>query len=211
MLSNLSLAQGNPVKQCFTELENNSELQPLKNKVKLGFAKDQSIQMLANKEKPNAKDRALLLKWDEMRNECMTPYLAWLQNNTSPAIVALSKGSISSFKSSLAALYAGDITYGEFAKRRQEISDKVDTEMAKIQGQQRRDEVAQQQHDAQIQAQNDAQSRALAAQIILNNQPKPYQLPTPVIQAPQPLQAIQPSINTNCTPNGAGGFNCRTY
>lgn len=204
----------NPLTNCYSELESKPELQILRNKVALGNVNEQTIEMLANKQKASPKERAALLSWGEQRKACTDGYLNWMQSQYPTNIVSVNIRLASDFKIALSDLYAGELTFGQFARRRQENQSKANTELAAIQTQNQKDALARQDVQVQQQAQESAQRRAIAAQIIMNNQAnqarqsqvQPYQMQTLPQTAP-----LKSPTNTNCTSNGTGGFNCTTY
>jgi hypothetical protein len=182
-----------PSMECFSALESNPELQILKGKVALGNVSGQNLEMLANDKKPSPAEKSALAKWDALRQSCIKQSSEWSHSHYAPNVAVILERLISQFKSNLADLYAGKITYGQFAKARQANSDNANAEKVNIdqqnqstniQNQQRQQQLNQQAQQAE--AQNQAQRNALATQMIMNN--KPYQVPftpmTPNLQAP---------------------------
>ena len=215
-VSMVAVAQNaDPSMECFNALENVSELQPLKGKVALGNINSQTIEILANDNKPNKSEKSALLKWDELRKPCVKQSMEWSNSNFAPNIAILIDRLRSQFQANLADLYAGKITYGQFAKARQANVDDLKAQAANINQQNQNSYNQQQQRqqelNQQAQAQDDAQRRALAAQMIMNN--KPYQAPMPQAASPYQmpqLQAPKAPTNTNCRMIG-NTMNCTTY
>lgn len=214
-----------PREECFNALEKNPELQILKSKVALGSLKGQTLEMLANDKKPTPAEKVALARWDALRQPCIVLNQEWASKHQAPNIAILGDKVASEFKVSLADLYAGKITFGQFVKIRQINLDKAKAEaitanqqnqITNTQQQQKQQELNQQAQQAQ--AQDQAQRRALATQIIMNNKPyqvpmpqavTPYQMPpfqTPQLQAP----VIQSPTNTNCRMIG-NTMNCTSY
>ena len=205
-----------PSEECFSALEGNPELQILKGKVALGKSSEQTLEILANDKKPSSAEKSALAKWDALRQPCIKQSSEWNSSHYAPNIAVIADRVGSQFKSLLADLYAGKITYGQFAKARQANLDNAKAEAvnldqqnknANAQNQQRQQELNQQAQQAD--AQNQAQRNALATQMILNN--KPYQAPAPYqmppLQAPTPIRA---PTNTNCRMVG-NVMNCTSY
>jgi len=201
-----------PSAECFSALETNPELQILKGKVALGNVSGQTLEILANDKKPSSAEKVALAKWDALRQPCIKQSSDWSHSHYAPNVAVILERLISQFKSNLADLYAGKITYGQFAKARQTNADNARAEAVNIdqqnqstniQNQQRQQQLNQQAQQAE--AQNQAQRNALATQMILNN--KPYQAPAPY-QMPQ-LQTPNAPVNTNCRMIG-NTMNCTT-
>lgn len=201
----------NPGIQCNSELSNNPELQILKSKVALGNIDGQTLEILSNDKKPTLAEKNALLKWDSLRQPCVEQSRAWYQAHQPLTVVAIFDKLQSQFKINLSDLYAGKISYGQFAKLRQANADNAKTEAANVIQQNQNINIHNQQQQQQLdqqaqqaQAQDQAQKRALATQMIMNN--KPYQVPAPQVQIPQ----VNNPTNTNCRMIGST-MNCTTY
>ena len=204
-----------PSAECFNALESNPELQILKGKVALGNVSGQSLEILANDKKPSPAEKSALAKWDSSRQPCIQQSLEWSHSHYAPNVAVILERLISQFKSNLADLYAGKITYGQFAKARQANADNAKAEAvnldqqnqnANAQNQQRQQELNQQAQQAD--AQNQIQRQALANQFIMNN--KPYQVPMPQAVTPYQMPQLQTPKSTNCQKIG-NSINCTTY
>ncbi|MBT8582427.1 hypothetical protein G6653_06540 [Polynucleobacter paneuropaeus] len=202
--------------ECFSALESNSELQVLKGKVALGNVSGQTLEILANDKKPSPAEKSALAKWDSSRQPCIQQSLEWSHSHYAPNVAVILERLISQFKSNLVDLYAGKITYGQFAKARQANADNAKAEAvnldqqnqnANAQNKQRQQQLNQQAQQAE--AQNQAQRNALATQMILNI--KPYQAPfVPMQTAPLVAPHINSPTNTNCQMIG-NTMNCTSY
>ena len=204
-----------PSMECFSALESNPELQILKGKVALGNVSGQNLEILANDKKPSPAEKSALAKWDSSRQPCIQQSLEWSHSHYAPNVAVILERLISQFKSNLADLYAGKITYGQFAKARQANADNAKAEAvnldqqnqnANAQNQQRQQELNQQAQQAD--AQNQIQKQALANQFIMNN--KPYQVPMPQAVTPYQMPQLQAPKSTNCQKIG-NSINCTTY
>ena len=199
-----------PGRECFDALDSNPDLQILKGKVVLGSLSSQSIEMLANDKKSTPAEKLALAKWDSLREPCNRISQDWRQSHYAPNVNAIMDKMFSDFKAALADLYAGKISYGQFAKIRQANGDKAKAEAANInqqnQSQNAQNQLQQQQLNQQAQqanAQNQIQRQALANQFINNNKliQTPFVPITPNLQAP---------TNTNCRMIGST-MNCTSY
>lgn len=95
-------------------------------------------------------------------------------------------------------------------QRRKELESRVEQQRQdELRQQQEAHRLAVEQQNAQLRAQ-EQQARRNAALMILLNRP-PVQPVQPIQIDPRPLMVPVPrSTNTDCNPNGAGGFNCTT-
>jgi hypothetical protein len=205
----------NPSNECFSNLDLSPELQVLKGKVALGGLSGQTLEMLSNDKRPTPAEKVALAKWDGLRQPCIKLNTEWNESRLAPNVTVIIDKVAGQFKESLADLYSGKITYGQFAKIRQANSDKAKVEIANIDQQNKNTSFQQRQQQQQLEqqaAQQEAQDRqannALATQMLLNN--KPYQAPMPY-QMP-PVQQVRPpaSTNTNCRMIG-NTLNCTSY
>ena len=199
----------NPSSECFNNLESISELQILKGKVALGGLSGQTLDMLANDRRPTSAEKVALAKWDGLRQPCIKLNSEWNESRLAPNVTVIIDKVANQFKETLADLYSGKITYGQFAKLRQSNSDKAKVEIANIDQQNQNTNFQQRQQQQQLDqraSQAASQERqvnnALATQMLLNN--KPYQAPTPY-----QMQPIKPPTTTNCYKMG-NSFNCTT-
>jgi hypothetical protein len=204
-----------PSAECFNALESNLELQILKGKVALGKSSEQTLEILANDKKPSPAEKSALAKWDALRQPCIKQSVEWNNSHYAPNIAVIANRVASQFKSLLADLYSGKMTYGQFAKARQANLDNAIAEAVNIdqqnrnanaQNQQRQQELNQQAQQAD--AQNQIQRQALANQFITNN--KPYQVPMPQAVTPYQMPQLQTPKSTNCQKIG-NSINCTTY
>lgn len=184
----------------------------IRTKVALGGLDTQTVEMLANSQKPNASEKAVLLKWDSLRQPCIKMSQEWLSQYGEQNISVINDRATNEFKVLLADLYAGKITYGEFAKGRQLITSKAnsDAQAAYQQNQAYADQQRQQSEQNRLQRQAlRNQQQAINNQLLINaTQPQNYQLPPPpVLSSPNIVAPVQ----TNCVPNGMGGVRCTTY
>lgn len=96
-------------------------------------------------------------------------------------------------------LLSGEITIGQANKEKKKALDEFDRDWIKAET--RTSEQLDDAHNNEI---GNRQRNAAIMAPLLNQ--KPYQVPMP--QQANPI--IKPTTNTNCIPNGFGGFNCTT-
>lgn len=198
--------------QCVAELENKPELAIIKSKVGLGGINTQTVEMLASNKKPTSAEKEALLKWDSLRQPCIRMSQEWLSQYGEQNISVINDRATNEFKALLADLYAGKITYGEFAKGRQVITNKANEDAQAAYKQNRAYADQQRQQSEQNRLQRQAlrnQEEAINNQLLINaTKPQNYQLPPPpVLGSPNVVAPVQ----TNCVPNGMGGVRCTTF
>jgi hypothetical protein len=101
------------VKQFCAERYADRRIDPLRGKISIPISaiEPQPIEILANRERPNAPEREAILALAEARNACNK--LSYERLGAPPAYRAVTQDRITA---SLADLYVGEITFGEFAK-----------------------------------------------------------------------------------------------
>lgn len=118
---------------CIQELTINTELQGIKNKVALGPLKNQTFSMLANRTKPSKEDTALIARWADLRAECSTKLSdAMKQRGTPIQLQNLVNKIRPEFEQFAAELFNGQISYGDFAKKRVASEDEFQSTLLKL-------------------------------------------------------------------------------
>jgi len=186
--------------KCFDSLDSYPDLAIIKDKVGLTGVNSQTIEMLANNQKPTSVEKVALLKWGSLRQSCIQIQQDWLSKYQSSNINVIVNIGIAESKQQLADLYAGKITYGEFAKVRQYNQNKINAEISayQIQNQSYVDQ------QRQIDIQNLQQQQALSNQNqAINNQllqkamqPQNNQMYTPPPLQVAPLQLTSPQFTS---------------
>lgn len=137
---------------CFDALENDSELQLIRNKVALVNIKKQTFSMLANENHPTSDETQAIYKWAIKREMCSTNNPLPINNPfTRPWQFSFNAG-----QSNILELYKGVITYGQFARQRQEIARMAETGHLEIQQQQSQQQQSRQQYQQQQQQQEES-------------------------------------------------------
>lgn len=138
---------------CFYALKYDAELQPISGYVALGSSNEQTFSMLANESYPTSDEKQVIYTWAIKREQC--------KKSTPPIVIPygemIMNEAYNSLQSLLIDLYKGTITYGQFARQRQEINKALD---AKVHA-----------YDQQQGQQNQMQPQYQQPQ---QNQPKPY-------------------------------------
>ena len=109
---------GDATDTCFQQLHSDVKVKVLSTKLAFDLDKPQSMELLTNLSKPNAKEKVAIDYYSMEWQRCHELGSEWRKRNLSPDVNAL----LSAFKveltSSLADLYSGQISYGTAAKLR---------------------------------------------------------------------------------------------
>lgn len=197
--------------QCVTEMEQDSALNPIKGKVAFNV-EDQSIEILANNNKPSPSEKEAISAWDKKRQDCNKRWSPSYSNSDRPsAISALENSYQATTQNLIADLYMGKLTYRQFAQKRKDLysqtlsaySKLADESNKQAQEASLRDRAVAAQ-EAQARASNraaramsDAQSTNMIVQGVnmMNSTNQPAAVtPSPAV----PITCVQQGIYTTC-------------
>lgn len=144
LLCAMQYAYADPVGECFNVLEYDSTLLPISDKVALAGKTDRLFSMMSNENYPTSSEKEAIFAWATKRERC-------LSNNPSPSnpIIQVNIEGFNAIQSLILDLYKGTITYGQFARQRQEIAKMVDAKTQQIIGQYQQQQAQQQQYQQQ--------------------------------------------------------------
>lgn len=116
-------ATDDPSNRCFGVFVGDPRLEPLIPKIgSLSQPDDVTLEMMANKEKPNETEKAALSIWAAARKSCVdlgrSFRAQYAPSGYSNSYETMQAGILSA----IAALYAGDITYGQFIAERSRLT-----------------------------------------------------------------------------------------
>jgi hypothetical protein len=117
-----------PTDACFASLPTQKELQILKGKIDLASS-PVSLETLSNNKKPTPNEKVAILAFDKTVEQCRELGKDWRLKNVPSTISSMVDSAFSSLKLLLAELYAGRSTYGDFAKNRQELINRLGTQI----------------------------------------------------------------------------------
>ena len=109
-------ARHDPGEACLAALAARPELAVLRGKFAFAEYRRQSLAMLANSDRPNAAEQTALSLWADAADSCLALGAAWRYSTLSPSSLALRNDFAQKRKALAADLYAGRLSYGEFAK-----------------------------------------------------------------------------------------------
>jgi len=196
-ISTSSLAQQDPTLRCINELAQLPELTILQNKAPV-LTTSQTFDMLTNSDKASGEELPAIKAWAQGRERCQALGDSY-RRSIPTGVTAAIEAAYRDFLNMLADLYTGNLTYGEFARRRAERNTQTASQIQRAAEEYNRG-VAQKNQAA---AQEDAARRDAAIQILLNRPPAPTYQPAVPYQTPTPRV-------TNCVPDGIGGMRCTT-
>ena len=226
--SGAAMAQ-DPSAACIQQLSGDERFQLLFKKAPLDITKGQPIEVLANQSKATPKDKAALSILVPKLDRCTVLGADWRKQNYPASINGYVSTYQSFLRSAMAEVYAGKMTFGDFAKVRgrelTELTNKVGIESQRIQAQ-RVTEMQQQEQEAkaedeqrqatarraaeQAEAQRrygeqqaiqaDESRRQAAMQFLLNQrQAQPYQMQPYQMPIPKTTNCSTYGNQTNCT------------
>ena len=162
------------IDECFNAIKHDPSLSSISNKVALSSTQDQSFEMLANREKSDNKEKEAIKHWRETRLTCFSKKEVYQQqNNTPTALLTLNSTAKSAQDELIIQLYEGSLSYGEFARKRQTLSDstmaaetqiKNDIAKQELIEKQKSEEIALKEKQVQLQ---EAQTRQLQQQTLM--------------------------------------------
>ena len=128
-VATVAVAQApDPTDACIANLPTQKELQILKGKIDL-VSGPVSLETLSNNKKPTQNEKLAILAFDKTVEQCRELGKDWRIKNVPSTINGMVDSAFSSLKLLLAELYAGRSTYGDFAKNRQELINKLGTQI----------------------------------------------------------------------------------
>ena len=116
---------------CINDLGYDSDLFAIRGKVALGSIDQQTFSMLADTSMPNSQEAQALLAWGNKRELCLRKFPL---SQDSPFTSHVLEG-FNATQSILLALYRGQISYGDFAGQRLEISNAVNSRTQQMKSQ----------------------------------------------------------------------------
>jgi hypothetical protein len=117
-----------PGDQCYSHLLNMPELTPIANKMSFPDMSKASFEQLANTEKATDQEKPLISKYAEGSKICFDLDISSQPDNLHPRVIPALNEYHSNKMSLLIDLYNQKISYGEFIKKRQEASTKINSE-----------------------------------------------------------------------------------
>ena len=101
---------------CMRDLANDPELYYIKDRIALGGIAQQTFGMLANESYPTSDEKKIILKYGSKREECRKK----MNPSGNGALDQLQSSVFNASQSLILDLYSGVITYGQFARKRQD-------------------------------------------------------------------------------------------
>lgn len=193
-----SVMAQSPTNSCVSQLGEDARFQSVFKKAPLDISKGQPLEVLGNQSKVTSNDKAALEIFVTELDRCWALGADWRKQNYPASINSYSNSHQSFLRLAIADLYAGKLTFGDFAKARDkaqtELLNKVDIEVGQIKAQ-RADEQQQQEQEAMRVAESRRQEAMRS--FIESNKFKPL----PIYQLPQrgTINCNTDGNQTNCT------------
>lgn len=199
-LSGQAYASTDPSPDCLQNLASIPALLIINEKVAIG--REQTIEMLSNREKPTQEEKKGISLWMIERDKCMESGERWRAANSPAKLNARINTFASDLKSLAARLYGEELTYGEFARKRADITTIFENESTEIfqESMNRQTEQASQERRLQLQEESLAQRNYVNNQRpITPIQMQPYMLPfTPMQIQPYQPRTVPQATTTRC-------------
>lgn len=185
-LAGCATTKQDPLMQCVAAINAKTSYDPLRSKMSLVGADEQTVAMLASTERPSEAEKPLILSWANDRQACLRQDEA-NRKDMHPAARNLFAMSSSMTTTAISQLYGGQLTYGEFAQRRQQITDALRKDLSAM--------------ESTAMAQDAANKRQVLLMQLQNQLSKPTG--NPPMPAPYMMPSPAPaSTTTSCTTFG---------
>lgn len=130
---------------CFDALKYDAELQPISDKVALVGSDGHTFSMLANENYPTSDEKQIIYKWATKREQCINS-----RPQPNNPVEQINREAFNAGQSLILDLYKGTITYGQFARKRQEIKNLADAKTQAVIGQYQQQQMQQQRQQQQF-------------------------------------------------------------
>src|SRR6185369_12407505 len=134
LCAGLALAQQkpNPARPCYDALAGDARFVTIRDKVALsGFAREGLHAFTKSSERASAEERPVLGAWKTAREACYQQELPYFATRD-VEIQALAREHFSALQALITELQAGEMTYGDFGKRRIELYENLSSRVEKV-------------------------------------------------------------------------------
>lgn len=107
----------NPQLECAKSLADKPELEILRGKMQLSNSEVPTLEMMANSKKPNKNEKTAISLYVDFAEACLHQGDDWRARNWPSRVNALFEEHLVGAKATIADLYGGMITYGDYSKR----------------------------------------------------------------------------------------------
>jgi hypothetical protein len=126
-------AEAAQISDCFRRISTDDSLTIISTHLALDSVKAQTLDMLASTQRPTEDEKRAIGHWASLLSVCHSQQIAAMERwNVPGSVRALFNQTSSASRDLRALLYSGAMTYGEFARERQKISDAFEVAEAKI-------------------------------------------------------------------------------
>ncbi|HZP39428.1 MAG TPA: hypothetical protein VFE48_23295 [Methylomirabilota bacterium] len=115
------------------ELFRDRALDPLRTKMAIDTPKETTFEMLTDQSKPTQSERSAIVAFAKDKQECNRAWSSAARPfPIPPQAIVLRETNAARFQFLLAELHGGGITYGEFARKRQELAADLDAKLEEL-------------------------------------------------------------------------------
>ncbi len=127
-------AAANQALACVETVANRADFAPIRSKVFLGAGQSQPADMLNNPARPTPEESTLIGTWFQARQQCYQQDMEkYRQRNVAKEYLELFDSVNTSFIALTSELKAGNLTYGDYARSRRDLADRIRSESQGIQ------------------------------------------------------------------------------
>ncbi len=202
LASSVVLAYDTPARECANAAADLPNFQPLRARAPIRFG-EQTFATLTNATRASIDDQGILKLWAELMEYCYNAIADEARQKLPQSTFQILERDHTQFLILLADLYSGNITFGDFAKRRAELNSNTSSQIAAWKDERQRAHDQQAQQRAQEAAQANQAARNAAIGILMGRAlaPAPAFVPTQpyVIPRPTTTNCTQMGNYTNCT------------
>lgn len=127
----VKFAYGAPLFECLQSLEIDPQLQSISDKVPLSGKTDRLFALMGNDNYPSPQEREAIYSWGIKRDNCLSND-PQAQANT--PLTQVSRNGFNGIQALISDLYKGNISYGLFARRSQEVVNETYVNIERVTG-----------------------------------------------------------------------------
>jgi hypothetical protein len=131
--TNIAISQqkANPAMPCYQALSSEPQFATIREKVSLGGVMDEMRRMTKSSDRANQQEASALATWRDAREKCHQQEVFYFATRDSK-IEALARDHFAAVQTLITDLQAGNLTYGEFSKRRIEVYESASDRIEKV-------------------------------------------------------------------------------
>lgn len=183
---------------CFENFKDDPELQLIAKKTSLVNTNDITLFMLADESKSSSAEKDVILTWSAKRDKCAGLMKLFISFSPKDPHNPLLLEGLSAVNQMLLGLYKGELTFGEFNKRRQDYATESRKKFAELNSSLNKEQTGEQAKAAEIERQHQVELQRISVE-----QQKANAMLIQTMQGAAPT--TRPNANINCTSRNVGG------